>query len=78
MVVLYRCVCSRNYAEWRSSCFPERNQQIYTHVNSLLFFKIGLCVQNNQLLENTSLPEQPKDFSDESFSKILNKIKKNL
>ena len=35
IVLLYRCVCSRNYAEWRSSCFPDRNQHNYTHVRLL-------------------------------------------
>ena len=37
IVLLYRCVCSRNYAEWRSSCFPDRNQHNYTHVRNLFF-----------------------------------------
>jgi WD40 repeat protein len=25
-VVLYRCICSRNYAEWRASWFSEKNE----------------------------------------------------
>ncbi|CAG9769082.1 unnamed protein product [Ceutorhynchus assimilis] len=25
-VVLYKCVCSRNYAEWRASWYPEKNE----------------------------------------------------
>lgn len=24
-VVLYKCICSRNYAEWRASWYPEKN-----------------------------------------------------
>lgn len=26
-VVLYKCVCSRNYAEWRASWYPEKNEE---------------------------------------------------
>lgn len=26
-VVLYRCICSRNYAEWRASWFSEKNEE---------------------------------------------------
>lgn len=27
LIVLYRCICSRNYAEWRASWFNERNEE---------------------------------------------------
>lgn len=27
LIALYRCVCSRNYAEWRASWFNERNDE---------------------------------------------------
>ncbi|XP_050301883.1 sterol regulatory element-binding protein cleavage-activating protein [Anthonomus grandis grandis] len=27
LVVLYKCVCSRNYAEWRASWYPEKNEE---------------------------------------------------
>lgn len=25
-VVLYRCICSRNYAEWRASWYPDKSE----------------------------------------------------
>ncbi|ENN74406.1 hypothetical protein YQE_08991, partial [Dendroctonus ponderosae] len=27
-VVLYKCICSRNYAEWRASWYPEKNEDL--------------------------------------------------
>lgn len=27
VVVLYRCICSRNYAEWRASWFAEKSDE---------------------------------------------------
>ena len=42
VVVLYRCVCTRNYAEWRSSMWEQqegdRRQDFYTQVrkNSII------------------------------------------
>ena len=43
LIVVYRCVCTRNYAEWRSSWGwgPDSGHDYYTQVNSVLELSQG-------------------------------------
>nr|XP_023029446.1 sterol regulatory element-binding protein cleavage-activating protein-like [Leptinotarsa decemlineata] len=47
-VVLYRCICSRNYAEWRASWFNEKSGDEFSQEDQVLLEAVPVILEGHQ------------------------------